>query len=180
MSTCSRVHRNWAVVGNGLYGDQPAGADSAAAQHRRAVSQRGDDTDLALCLQQKELRSADVEAIDRLMKGSCCGRIIRRRRFVGPALYNLGGSRACAGCLAEDAIQQLPRRYFPDEHRMIESWRQHPPRRANLGRSLVSNAAPGTRRGRCTASGAGTVSARSVRGGRFRRCLGGSFWRLGS
>ncbi|MGV3615880.1 MAG: hypothetical protein ACO1SV_11145 [Fimbriimonas sp.] len=41
-------------------------------------------------------------------------------------LWNLG-IRGHAYALAEDAMPQLPRQYFPDEHRMVALWRAHPP-----------------------------------------------------
>ena len=41
-------------------------------------------------------------------------------------LYTLG-VRGHAYVLAESALDDLPRRYFPDEHRMMAQWRQRPP-----------------------------------------------------
>lgn len=41
------------------------------------------------------------------------------------SLYRLG-LRGHAHVLAEAALPQLPIRFFPDEHRMVQQWRHHP------------------------------------------------------
>lgn len=74
----------------------------------------------------RELRDAEVEGIEKAYEGFVLrpnnpAAQIRMARH----LYNLG-VRGHAMKLADDALPQLPRQYFPDEHRMMEAWRHHP------------------------------------------------------
>ncbi|AIE86706.1 hypothetical protein OP10G_3338 [Fimbriimonas ginsengisoli Gsoil 348] len=77
--------------------------------------------------QQREHRNVDVEGVEKAYEGfvlrpSNPAAQIRLARH----LYNLG-VRGHALVLAEGALPGLPRRYFPDEYRMVENWRQYPP-----------------------------------------------------
>jgi hypothetical protein len=88
---------------------------------------------LRFAYNRRELRNADVEAVDKAYEGFVLrpnnpAAKIRLARH----LYNLG-VRGHALVLAEDAITQLPRKYFPDEHRMLDAWRQHPPAQTEFG-----------------------------------------------
>lgn len=75
----------------------------------------------------REAKSVDVEGVEKAYEGfvlrpnnpSAQMRLARH-------LYNLG-VRGHALVLAESAVQQLPRQYFPDEYRLLDQWRQHPP-----------------------------------------------------
>jgi ribosomal protein L40E len=46
-------------------------------------------------------------------------------------LWNMG-IRGHAYALAETALPNLPRQYYPDEHRMVAMWRAHPPKSAEF------------------------------------------------
>jgi hypothetical protein len=79
-----------------------------------------------------ELKSVDVEALEKAYEGF----IFRPNN--APAqmrlarhLYNLG-VRGHAFVLAENAVQHLPRKFFPEEYRLVEQWRQHPPHKSEF------------------------------------------------
>jgi hypothetical protein len=76
---------------------------------------------------QREKRNVDVEGVEKAYEGF----VLRPKNpsaqiRLARHLYALG-VRGHALVLAEAAIPDLPRKYFPDEHRMVENWRQYPP-----------------------------------------------------
>lgn len=75
----------------------------------------------------REVRNSDVEGV----KIGYEGLVLRPNNptamiRIARHLYNLN-VRGHAMALAENALPNLPRQYFPDEYRMVEQWRQHPP-----------------------------------------------------
>lgn len=74
----------------------------------------------------REKRGFDIDAIKQAYEGF----VLRPNNppaqiRLARHLYNLG-VRGHAMVLAEAALPQLPRNYFPDEHRMVEQWRRTP------------------------------------------------------
>jgi len=75
----------------------------------------------------REVKDADIEGVEKGYEGlvfrpNNASAKIRIARH----LYNLG-VRGHAMVIGENTIDELPRKYFPDEYRMIDIWRQHPP-----------------------------------------------------
>jgi len=75
----------------------------------------------------REIKDTDIEGVEKGYEGlvfrpNNASAKIRMARH----LYNLG-VRGHALAIGESVINELPRKYFPDEYRMIEIWRQHPP-----------------------------------------------------
>ena len=81
---------------------------------------------------QRDKRDVDVEGIEKAYEGFVLrpnnpSAKIRLARH----LYTLG-IRGHALVLAEDALPNLPRKYFPDEYRMVENWRHYPPPKSDF------------------------------------------------
>jgi hypothetical protein len=87
---------------------------------------------MRLAYQRREIRNVDVDGVEKAYEGFVFrpnnpSAQIRMARH----LYSLG-VRGHALVLAEEALPQLPRKYFPDEYRMVEGWRRYPPGKAEF------------------------------------------------
>lgn len=87
---------------------------------------------MKIAYERQQVKSVDIDGVEKAYEGFVFrpnnpSAQIRMARH----LYNLG-VRGHALVLAEGALPQLPRRYFPDEYRMVESWRRYPPSKSEL------------------------------------------------
>jgi hypothetical protein len=87
---------------------------------------------MKIAYQRQEVKSVDIDGVEKAYEGFVLrpnnpAAKIRLARH----LYNLG-VRGHAMVLAEEALPDLPRRYFPDEHRMVEGWRRYPPAKSEF------------------------------------------------
>lgn len=82
---------------------------------------------LRFSFRRRDKRGAEIEAIRKAYEGfvfrpdNPAAKIKLARHIYGLGL------RGHAYVLAEHAIPNLPRQYFPDEHRMFAQWQAHPP-----------------------------------------------------